>query len=315
MTPGWSASESRIVEPYLRADDLLHGVRFRCSPTSKYEEDENYWFDRDSLPEEFRPSFELALDGHEVADAADIPIGDLRAVIVVRDRARKRWHSVVSWPLSDIPASADLALDSNEFALGRRMEFVLMVTPASRIPRREGRAFRPDQVIAARSFHVNLRRDGNRFSVSTLPPEWFEENGMSKDTVWALDWNTRDPYLEPVSTLTVVINDRFSNHLQRAVAGEAGGEALAAQIAADVFVEASMVAIENADDFETERTTLLGSVLAGLGIDNSEDFDSLKELVSDDSGRVSAMSFVRGRAQASVGLARVLLRTQSGGLR
>jgi len=148
-----------------------------------------------------------------------------------------------------------------------------------------------------------------------LPPEWFEENGMSKDTVWALDWNTRDPYLEPVSTLTVVINDRFSNHLQRAVAGEAGGEALAAQIAADVFVEASMVAIENADDFETERTTLLGSVLAGLGIDNSEDFDSLKELVSDDSGRVSAMSFVRGRAQASVGLARVLLRTQSGGLR
>lgn len=315
MTQGWSASESRIVEPYLRADYLLHGVRFRCSPTSKYEEDESYWFDRGSLPKEFLPSFELAFDGQEVADAADIPIEDLRAVIVVRDRARKLWRSVVSWPLSELPASIDLTLDSDEFALGRRMEFILMVTPASGIPRREGRASRPDQVVAARAFHVNLRRDGNRFSVSTMPPEWFEENGMSKDAVWALDWNTRDPYLEPISALTVVINDRFSTHLQRAFAGEAGGEALAAQIAADVFVEASMVAIENADSFETEHTTLLGSVLAGLGIENSEDFDSLKERLSDDSGRISAISFIRGRAQASVGLARVLSRNQIGGPR
>lgn len=312
MTSNWSASESRIVEPYLRADSLLHGVRFRSNPAGEYVEDERYWFDRDFVAEEFVPSFELSFEVDALAEAVDIPLGDLKAVVVVRDRARRRWRPVASWPLSDVPEAYDLVLDPEEFAIGRRMEFVFMVTPASQLPRREGRAYRPDQVLASRSFHASLRRDGNRFSVSTMPPEWFEQYGMSKDTVWALDWNSRDPYQEPVSALTVVINDRFSSHLQRAFGGDSGGQVLAAQIAAEVFTEASLVAIENSDEFEAESATLLGSVLAGLGIESSEDFDSLKERILDDSSRVSAISFVRGRAQASVGLARALSRIENG---
>lgn len=315
MTSTWSASESRVVEPYLRADNLLHEVRFRCSPTYDYGEDETYWFDRDAAPQEFVPSFELTFDQEEVARAADIPLGDLRAVIVVRDRARKRWSSVACWPLSNVPETYDIILDPRKFALGRRMEFVLMIAPTSTLPRREGRASRPDQVVASRSFHTNLRREGSRFGVSTMPPAWFEENGMSKDTVWALDWNTRDPYQEPISALTVVINDKFSPNLQSTFSSSPGGDVLAAQIAAEVFAEASIVAIENANEFEAERTTLLGSVLAGLGIETSEDFDLLKDRLSDDAGRVSAISFVRGRAQASVGLGRVLSRNQNGGRR
>lgn len=315
MSPGqshWSATENRVIQPYKRADSTLQRVRFRTHPGEEFGTERTWWFDRDRVPVPFSPELDLDVDVEVLADAVEIPLGDLRASVVVRDRAVKRWTVVRSWPLSELPDAFVVPLDEREFALGRRMEFVLMVTPSNDLPVREGRAYRKDQVVAEVAFEASVRKDGSRFNVATMPPEWFEENGLPKDTIWAIDWDSRDPAVEPIAALTVVVNERHAELLQRAFGSEAGADALATQIAIDVFVEASMVAIENAEEFQQEPSTLLGSVLNGLGIDDASDFEALREKVTDDDGRVTALSLIRARAQSRIGLARALDRMERG---
>lgn len=306
MTDSWSATESRLLEPYLRADNLLHGIKFRCRPSDAYEELSVHWFDRGSVPQDFLPAFLIDTDWTLVAEAVDIPLESLAATIVVRDRARKRWRPFGSWPLAGMPEEIYLELSPAEFALAYRMEFAFMVTPSKLLERRQGRAYRRDQPVAVRAFQTNLRRDGSRFNISTMPESWFEEHGYSRDTVWALDWESRDPYMEPVAVLTVVMNERYQQAIQLQLAGD-GGKVLAAQLATEILLEAALVALDGAEEFETEPSTLLGSVLSAVGVTTSEQFDTLKDRVSEDAGRTTISSFLRGRLQASIGLGRAAL--------
>jgi len=205
-----------------------------------------------------------------------------------------------------------IPVSANEFALGRRMEFVLVVAPAQRLPAREGRAHRPDQVVAARSIEVAVRKDGSRFNVATVGPDWFEAAGLPKDTVWAIDWDTRDASSEPIAALTVVVNERSADKLQSVLGADPSSSALAAQIAIDVFVEASLVVLQNAGDFDREPGTMLGAVIGGLGIRTPEELEEMKRKVMDDAGRVAALSLLRARVQARIGFARTLTKARSG---
>src|SRR5690606_18671159 len=99
--------------------------------------------------------------------------------------------------------------------------------------------------------------------------------------------------VEPITALNVVVNERYAEVLQLAFGSDANTDALASQIAVEVFVEAAYMALRNANGYEPEPSTLLGSVIAGLGIGTSEDFDALKDRTADDFGRVSALSFIR----------------------
>lgn len=308
----WSASESRIVEPWARSDASLQGIRFRLVPEAEFWNDAIVWLDREAIPSPFRPEFLLDLDPHDLAERVGIPVGDLRTAVIVRDRALKRWRAIESWPLAESPSSYVLRISPEEFALGRRMEFVLVVAPAQRLPERTGRAHRPDQVVASRSFEVAVRKDGSRFNVATVEPAWFEEAGLPKDTVWAIDWDTRDPSSEPIAALTVVVNERSADKLQAVLGADASASALAAQIAIDVFVEASYVVLQNAGDFDAEPGTMLGAVIGGLGIDTARDFEELKSKVQDDAGRVTALSMLRARVQARIGLGRTLAKSRVG---
>lgn len=311
-TQHWSATENRLIEPYLRADGLLHRVKFRCEPSNEFSEGGVTWFDRTSVPCPFLAEFSFDFDAARLAAAVDIPVGDLAAHVIVRDRAVKHWQRVASWPVVGVPDTYVVSIDDRVFAPGRRMEFVFMIAPATALPRRAERAFRTDQVVAEIAFETNVRKGGTRFNVATMPPEWFESHGMPRDAVWAIDWEDHDPMVEPITALNVVVNERYAETLQQVFGSDANADALASQIAVEVFVEAAYMALRNANGYEPEPSTLLGSVITGLGIGTSEDFDALKVRTADDFGRVSALSFIRARAQSSVGLARAL-RSRSGG--
>ncbi len=308
----WSATENRVVQPYKRADDALHLVRFRVSPESVFSSERRLWFNRENVPKSFVPEFEFDIDAQAVADTVGIPLGDLRACVVVRDRAVKRWILADSWQLEALPSTATVNLIGQDFANGRRMEFVLMVTPSSDLPVQEGRAHKRNQVVAEVAFEANIRNDGSRFSVVTMPPDWFEQHGLPKDAVWAIDWESHDPMVEPIAALNVVVNERYAELLQTVFGSDSGADALATEIAVDVFLEASLVVLKNAEEFQREPSTLLGSVLSGLGIDDESEFRAIREKVMDDYGRVTAYSLIRARAQSRIGLARAIGRAQNG---
>lgn len=302
----WSATESRILEPFARADGFLEGIGFRFEPTTPFSSDRVTWFDRGAVPEPLKPEFSLVFDSDGLGAAVGIPADDLSASVVVRDRAVKQWDMVARWPLHEVPERFSIEVPPYTYAIGVRMEFGFLVTPSTRLPYREGRARLPTQVVAASAFELNTRKDGTRFNVASVKPEWFDQNGMPRDTVWAIDWESRDPTKEPIAALTVVVNEEYEERLQKALEPSTTSDLISIQMAVDIFVEVALTTLRNASEFETEPGTLLGSVLAGLGVTKQEDFDTLVERVNDDADRASIVSLIRGRVQSRLGLGKAL---------
>jgi hypothetical protein len=303
----WSASETRTLEPFLRADSVLDEVQFRCEPSRDFSREPKYWFEADALPEVLEPELFLDVDPDFVADHVGIPAEDLRLVVIVRDRAVARWEVVDTWPLVEIPDLEYVlpTLDDNSFAMGRRMEVSVIVTPASVLPAEEGRAHLPTHVVASRSFEMAVRRDGARFNVAVMEPEWFVEHGMARDTVWAIDWQSRDVEREPIACLTVVVNQSHEAKLQAALSGSSAN-AVATLIAVDVFVEVAMTTLAAATDYTDEPSTLLGTVLRNLGIGSEDEYALLKQRLLDEGDRATLLSVIRGRMQSRLGLAKQL---------
>lgn len=303
----WMASETKTLEPFLRADDALSAVQFRCEPGRAFSQDARYWFDQDTLPDPLEPELFLDVAPERLAQRVGIPAEDLRLVVVVRDRAVGRWEVIDRWSLTSVP---DLEyrlppLDPMRFALGRRMEVTVLVTPLTRLPPEEGRAHLPTHVVASRSFEMAVRRDGARFNVAIQEPEWFVEHGMMKDTVWAIDWQSRNVEKAPIECLTVVINREYEAGLQSALEGDTA-TAVSIQIVVDVFVEVALTTLALATEYVDEPSTLLGTVLRNLGVSSSEDFESLKQRLVDDGDRATLVTVIRGRMQSRLGLAKHL---------
>jgi len=305
-TAHWTATETRVVSPYLRHDEGLVDVALRIDPNDAFDGASKVWLERERTLQGLRPELRLEFDPLDIAEAVDVPTGDLTLHVSIRDRAVKRWSVVASWGLDETPTEYHLDLDARSWAIGRNLEIAVLVAPSQTLPSRLGRAYRPDQVVAVRSFSLVARKDGVRFNVSTVGSEWFTNNGLPKDAVWAIDWSSRDPSIEPIAALAVMVNEDHAERLQNAFGAQATSDALAMQLAIDVFVEAALVTLQSPAEFDPEPSTLMGAVASALGIETADQFDALRERVADDAGRIALTSYLRARAQARLGFAKSL---------
>jgi len=302
----WTATESRVVSPYERHDSGLRNVRIRIGDDGEFVPETRFWFAPEQLDEGIAPSLAFDVDADELAGRVGIPPADLRLHVSVRDRALKRWKVVDGWMLPDVPAIYTPNLDAGTWAIGRRTEIAVLVAPAQTLPPMEGRASRVDQVVAAKSFELNVRVDGTRFNVATVEPSWFTEAGLPGDTVWAIDWETREATAEPIAAFTVVVNEDHADALQQAFGDAPSAGALATQLAVDVFVEVAASTLRAANDFDPEPGTLLGAVAGAVGIETPEDFERLRARLHDDVGRIGVTTLLRARAQSRLGLSKAL---------
>ncbi|MEX2535031.1 MAG: hypothetical protein WD273_05465 [Trueperaceae bacterium] len=271
----WSATETRTIEAYSRSDNAQNETRFRVSDQSAFSEEPSYWLESDELTVPFHPAFRLAVNDELLEKEAHISPDDLTLSLIIRDRAIKRWEVVETIPLIDRPDIVDFSSEVlSRFAGPRRLEFVSLVAPSYSLPYVPGRAYKPQHVISQRSFEVNLRREGTRFPVRVVPPEWFTERNLPRDTVWTTDWKSQDFRLSPAEVLDVVINENHANALQGILGDSDARGIMGNQIACDIFAEVSYVVLSNAEEFIAEPSTMLGTVLSRLGIRTEPEFSS-----------------------------------------
>lgn len=300
----WSATENRIVEPYARAPSALRKVEFRLSPDAAFSDAGAYWLDGDDVPDPLVPELRLAVDEDAVVREAHLSVDDLRLVVVIRDRAARRWEAMQAYPLGETPAGVAFPPERlNRFAVARRLEFAVLIVPRYGLPVTIGRAWRPQHVVSERSFEINLRREGTRFPVRVREQKWFEENGYPADTVWTIDWQRRDPSASPAEALHIVVNERYAEHFEAALGSSDDQSALGHQIAAEIFAEVALVALREADEWPSDPDSLLGTVLGSLGVKDPSQLERYTNLVADPT---DALPRLRGYAQSALALGKAM---------
>jgi hypothetical protein len=296
----WTATETRTIEAFARSLNALKDISFRIHRDSPFSSQDTYWLDLDEIPEPFEPEFSIAVDLEALEDETLIEPADLELVFVIRDRAIQRWEVLRRFDLAKLPevwGPEQYVLA--EFAVPRRLEFVALVVPTRRLNSSPGRAYKPQHVVAERSFEVNLRREGARFPVRIENESWFVDNMMPGDTVWTTRWKRSSVDQVPAEVLDIVINRRFEEPLQRLLANSDVGGAFGAGMAAEILSEVAFTTLQLASDYTDEPTTLQGIVQNRFGIRNQEELDRLKNLAEDTS---EALPLLRAYAQSVLGV-------------
>lgn len=298
----WSATESRVIEPFTTAHEKLGRVSVQADFGNALSPGDTSWIEEHQLPHSFEPKITLDIPVSELASAVGISVDDLQLIVIIRDKAARRWQRLATWPLAEHPAEYILpGLDPYQYSPGRDFEILVAVAPASELPLAIDRANLPTQLVAQALFAYRVKQEGSRFNIAVVSEQWFVDRGMPAKTVWAVEWHTDDVEREPIACLSVVTNERSEPHLQAALGGKSSN-AIATQIAIDIFVEVAVVTLKAANEFNPEPSTLIGTVLKVLGVKTVDQFNELKQRINDDGASASIFSIVRGRVQASLDL-------------
>src|SRR5690606_8231051 len=126
---------------------------------------------------------------------------------------------------------------------------------------------------------------------------WFVANNLPRDTVWATRWTGSPADRSPAEALTIVINKRYEDSMQRFLASVDVGGAYGATMAAEIFAEVCMVALERSTDYVVEETTIQAVVQDRLGIRSQEELERFKNLAAEPS---EGLALLRGYAQSTL---------------
>lgn len=302
----WSATENRFVEPYARSQSAFENVKFRLSKSVDFSPESVYWLEPEEIPIPFQPEIYLDIDKAALENESHLSANDLCLSLIIRDKAAKRWECIETFPINDHPEHFSFAKSLTEgFAIARSLEFAALVTPVRHLEFRPGRAYKRQHIISECSFQVNDRREGARFPIRVVDASWFEQNRYPEATVWTTHWKHSDVSRPPSETLDIMVNEKYADQLQRALAGEETAGTLGNQIAAEIFAEVALVTLQAAEEYSAESSTLLGVVLDVLGVKSEKDFRLFADWIDDPT---DALSHLRGYAQAALNLGKAIKR-------
>jgi hypothetical protein len=275
----WRFSESRPIHPFRVSQAALEGLEFRIRDDLNFSSDDPWHITVE--PEEipaatFKPQFKLSVDLKRIEDDTGIPVADLSLTIVARDPALWRATRLVAWNLTDAPDKY-LVPDQilQHFSGARGLQFEAQISPARHLDPSFRKASFPGQILARRTFDIALPSDGSDFPVDLVDPSVFEERGLPKETVWALDWRLEDFDQPAEEVLVVLINKEQGQKLLRLSSSDSVGALVWRQIAVDVFVEVCVTILRSAPAAPQNPESLLSKVFLRLNRDTGLDLDAL----------------------------------------
>lgn len=301
----WRHSESREIRPFRVSGQALRDIGFKISSASEYSRD-NPWSTivepHELVPPNFQPSFHLDIDIDRLARETGIDSNELSLFIVSRDPAIWRSECIAEWPVHEIPERYRLP-DEQLAALSgiRGLQFDVQITPRRELTPGEGRATRPGQIVGTKTFEIKVPSEGVDFPVQVVPPSYFEDLHLPKETVWVINWYQQTDFDQPPEgVLTVLINEEEAGRLLRLSGQDNVAAVLWREVATEIFVEIAYTMFISEPAPPQNADGLLGKMYERLRQVSGREFDDIVSIVKDHVG----LRFLRAHLQVGMELGR-----------
>ncbi|HVG02138.1 MAG TPA: hypothetical protein VM842_04565, partial [Nitrospira sp.] len=289
----WRFSESRPIHPFRVSETALDGIEFRIRDDLNFTADHPWHVivePEDISAPTFRPQFKLGINTSRLTEDTLIAADDLSVTVIGRDPALWRATRLVAWNLTEVPETylvSDQILQ--HFSGARGLQFEVQISPARQLTPSFRKASYPGQILSRRAFDITLPGDGSDFPVDLVEPSIFEERGLPRETVWAIDWRLEDFDQPAEDVLVVLINKEQGQKLLRLSSSDSVGAVVWRQMGVEIFVEICVTILGSAPAAPQNPESLLSKIYLRLHRDTGLDLDSLTQRAR----TLTGMSYLR----------------------
>ncbi len=243
----WSANETESIEPFKTFSKGLELCALRLRTSESFNQAEtrvitpDFWTD-------FNPAVRVCANVDELAAATGLEDDDILVSVLIRDRELNKFSRVYQCNAYELPAEpVELADAWSNFSQSDRVDVSVVATPTETADRGSGVASHKADVVARRTFKLRTMTQSPKIPVRWVPPEDFEQQGVSGDTVWLINWLREDLEHPPVETVEILLNEDLREAFQVLDNDEEVAELIRCEMAAAIFSELATRAIGEGD--------------------------------------------------------------------
>ena len=270
----WSATEREPIEPFKTSNKGLEACTLSLNPSdlSPHKSDTrvitpNFWAD-------FQPILRIKADLDELASATGLDSDAIMVSVVIRDRDLNKFARVYQRKAEALPTKPiELTSAWSEFSHSGRVDVSVVATPMGTTEREPSIASHKAHVVARRTFKIRTMNQASKTPTRWVAPEEFEKYGISRDTVWLINWLGEDMERLPVDTVEILLNENLRDAFQILENDEGISDLIRYEMAAVIFSELAIRAVaEGEQPIETTglRMAMFEQLSDASGLNNEE---------------------------------------------
>lgn len=189
----WEREESRVVRPFLSAEDYLRDAALRLHVGDDFDPNPSIHIesiDRSRLS----PAIRVAAPPKELEELVGVPSKELVLIVSIEDRVLKSTtiaHSVSLAQVADeIIELGDSALEYAGWSGDMRIHVAAVLGKDRKAAL--GLAYRVGSWIARKTFSITRARDSANFSITPVDEEWFKSRGLPPSTTYYVEMLSTD---------------------------------------------------------------------------------------------------------------------------
>ncbi len=244
----WSANETEFINPFRMSSGGLKSCALRLGPSESFDYSDTRVITTLDFWTNFQPALRIEADLDELASATGLDSNEIIVSVVIRDRDLNRFARVYQCEAQALPDEpVELTAAWSDFSQSERVDISVVVTPMETARRGSGIAFHKADVVARRTFKIRAMAQSSKIPARWVSPEKFEELGMSRGTVWTINWLGEDLERTPADTVEILLNENLREAFQILENDGEISDLILYEMAAAIFSELAIRAIDKGE--------------------------------------------------------------------
>ncbi len=193
----YKASETEIIRPYDTIDGFFRNVGLRVKKESNFTNDEKIYLDDD---QELN-LIEINFQNFAISNFSDLNIGEenTKISIILKDRNIKENKVLYSEKIDFFENETFNIFDDINYNLDLAdFELSIILTE-----------IKNNNILCQKKFLFSKFKQRIDVPKQYMPPSFFEEQGLSKDTVWYVNWIGSDLNKSLTELIIICLNEKF----------------------------------------------------------------------------------------------------------
>lgn len=302
---GWEREESRIVRPFLSAEDYLKDATLRLYIDDNF--DGNPTIHLESLDRErLSPAVRVSVLPIDFEELVGVPLKELSLIVAIEDRVFKNSVVIHSLGLVGFKGGViELGEAAQEYAgwSGDTRIHIAVVLGKNR-KSAVGIASRGGSWVAKKTFSISKARDNANFEIKPVDDDWFKTRGLPPSTTYYVEMLSSD-LNQPCDAMPDLVKVYMHQSVHNSLARDEEsviGRALIKSVYVDVVSNILTVGFGNVQVDELQPGTILDVVASRLAKETGVSREKLIQIAKDTSG-----THLRALIQAEAELTRAMV--------